>query len=283
MCIRYNQVLTKFTALVGILALGASPVPVFGDGATRDLPDYYEPEVTFVVSIAIDTPEGTMAVGLEDAPPTGWVVGAISDNGEWDAENEKVKWGPFFAPFPSEVTYELTAPLGTTGEHCFAGTVSFDGINQDIGGDQCIPGQPPEGGATRDLPDYYEPEVTFVVSIAIDTPEGTMAVGLEDAPPTGWVVGAISDNGEWDAENEKVKWGPFFAPFPSEVTYELTAPLGTTGEHCFAGTVSFDGINQDIVGDECISDHIPGDLDGDGDVDLADYAIFIEHFTGPGS
>ena len=141
------------------------------------------------------------------------------------------------------------------------------------------------GGADRDLPDEYCPGQTLSVTITIDTPTGTLAVGIEDSPPTGWTdISSISDGGAYDSENHKVKWGPFFDPsFPASVSYEITPPEDASGAMCFSGTVSFDGINQDILGDECViqSPDKPADLDGDCDVDLADYALFANCLAGP--
>lgn len=121
------------------IAIGAAAAPVFAQDAARDLSGYSAPGVTFTVSIAIDTPPGTNAVGLEDAPPTGWVVSAISDNGLWDPVAEKVKWLFLFdPPFPTEITYDVTPATGASSDSCFEGKVSFDGPEQPIGGDLCI-------------------------------------------------------------------------------------------------------------------------------------------------
>jgi len=113
---------------------------VFAQGATRDLSGYAEPGVSFTVTIAIDPPAGTAVVGAEDAPPTGWSVSNISDGGTWDAEQEKVKWPLFLDPsIPEVVTYDVTPPDEIPGMYCFAGTVSFDGSEDPIAGDECIP------------------------------------------------------------------------------------------------------------------------------------------------
>ena len=136
---RHDRFCSGIIPLVGVLVLTMTPVSVLADGATRDLPDCYTPEVALTVSIAIQPPPATSAVGLEDAPPVGWTVSNISSNGVFDALNGKVKWGPFFEPFPAVVTYDVTPPIAEMGMKCFAGTVSFDGINQQpITGEECI-------------------------------------------------------------------------------------------------------------------------------------------------
>jgi hypothetical protein len=50
-----------------------------------------------------------------------------------------------------------------------------------------------------------------------------------------------------------VKWGPFYAPFPASVSYEIDPPSGANGEQCFgAGIVSVDGFNETVCGDSCM-------------------------------
>lgn len=81
---------------------------------------------------------------MEDAPPTSWTVSSINNSGSFDALSGKVKWGPFFsAPFPTNYAYQVTAPAGAQGEHCFAGTASFAGLDQPIGGEACFSRQVP--------------------------------------------------------------------------------------------------------------------------------------------
>ncbi len=96
-----RRVSLLLAGLVGLLAAQAS---AWADGAFRELPDCYTPDTQFTIAISIEPPEGTLAIGLEDSPPLGWAVQNISNGGNYDADNNKVKWGPFFEPFPSEVT-----------------------------------------------------------------------------------------------------------------------------------------------------------------------------------
>jgi hypothetical protein len=79
-------------------------------------------------------------VGLEDKPPDAWFVSNISHSGVFDTQTKKVKWGPFFGgSIPAAVTYDVRPSGGGSGEQCFAGTASFDGLDQPIGGELCIP------------------------------------------------------------------------------------------------------------------------------------------------
>ncbi len=132
-----------FVVCLSLFAWAGAVPRAFADGATRDLPDHYGPDTTLTVTITIDPPDppaNPLPAGFEDSPPVGWVVSNISDGGTWDAQLEKVKWGPFFVlPIPEAVTYDVTPPASVGGEQCFSGIASF-GITDvwPITGDQCI-------------------------------------------------------------------------------------------------------------------------------------------------
>lgn len=109
---------------------------------------------------------------------------------------------------------------------------------------------PPPGVATRTLPAGYVPGTKFAVQIELTPGNGVTAYGVEDQPPLGWAVSDISDGGEFDAQNRKVKWDPFFTSSnPSKrLTYHVTPPAGANGEARFEGTASFDGLNVAVTG-----------------------------------
>lgn len=108
-------------------------------------------------------------------------------------------------------------------------------------------------GATRDLPEVYQPGALFNVSIEIDAPAGTGVMSLEDVPPSGWTdVSNISDGGIYDSDNQKVKWPFFYDDLSRTVSYNITPPAGPSGVECFTGYVSFDGNWVPTVGDDCV-------------------------------
>ena len=337
--------------------------------AWRQLDPTYCPGVPYGVQIHL-TP--ATAVAVEDAPPAGWQVTAISSDGVFDEAHGKVKWGPFYGGMtPRSVSYEVIPPENHAGEACFEGTISQDGVNTPICGDQCIErsccprmeadspqspcrecpiddctgcansactnghltmcemtsyacawrqgcnddlagvtraafiwqngecycwdegeqnwfpvdckpagsgcclGSDPEavvGGTgaariavstataarTRSLRDGRQPRVLeLTLPVTIEAPAGTTAVGLEVQVPSGWKVADISDDGEWDGLNRKVKWGPFMTDLSRRVTFTVrgsdklpSASGRLTGQarlDGFSGTVSFDGANQPIT------------------------------------
>jgi hypothetical protein len=133
----------KWSRLAAVAFVGAGlvrPAFVRGQSAVRTLPDYYLQGTASSISIALSTPQGTAVVGIEDKPPAGWSASNISNGGAWDAQSQKVKWGPFFgSSIPTELSYQATPPGGFSGEACFVGSASFDGLDQPIGGEACIP------------------------------------------------------------------------------------------------------------------------------------------------
>ena len=125
-----------FVIIIGVI--GTTAVTALGQGATRDLSGFSGAGNTFVVALAIDVPAGVNVVGVEDAPPSGWVASAISDGGSWDSGTEKVKWVFLTEPFPTALTYDVAPPEDAQGHLCFAGTISFDGPSVPIEGDGCL-------------------------------------------------------------------------------------------------------------------------------------------------
>jgi hypothetical protein len=355
-------------AAVSIDYFGRCDEPVCAAERNLGIPQLsYCPGVPKPVQIHLNPREGATSYALEDAPPAEWVVTEISHNGVFDTVNWKVKWGPFFAgpEFPRSVSYITIPPRDTEGVACFEGTISIDGANERICGDDCIDSyccplmeadlpQPPcpqcpfgdctsctrpgchdgritlceligyacawlhgcnddMAGVTRAayiwmhgecycwnetednwFPTQCPPPATMCcptttpgissgvgagraiagvsitrssrkgldqevsVPITIEAPAGASAAALEFHVPAGWEVVSISDDGEWDDSNRKVKWGPFFDDLSRTVTFQARRVLDTgrfaargpkarVDRSGFTGTVSFDGINHMIT------------------------------------
>ncbi|MDX1952031.1 MAG: Ig-like domain-containing protein [Verrucomicrobiota bacterium] len=111
----------------------------------------------------------------------------------------------------------------------------------------------PPVGARRDLPPAYHPAIPFEVKLLVQPRLSGHAYALEDRPPIGWTVSEISDGGEYDALNRKVKWGPFFGTESRTLTYIVTPPALAHGLQSFTGMVSTDGHQQGITGDLTIN------------------------------
>lgn len=336
--------------------------------AIRDLND---PDLTYCpghqrnVRINLAFPNNASAVAVEEIVPMGWTALNISNGGVYDTNYGKIKWGPFFQPFPTQLSYDVIPADLTNAGVCFSGSVSIDGSNQSICGDECItifccpalqadvprdtcPGCPSagcsscgaggcnngnvslceliayacawmkgcnddmsgmtraaylwrngecycwdgssgtwlpspcddtgpaccgaaasggaligDGGAAVAIPQLARSSRNgsiweLSMSITIRPPAGTSANALEIEIPKGWRIASISDGGQLDAANAKVKWGPFMDGASRTVTLKATSPtdravnkhdrLATTPSlSSLRGTVSFDGINHPIA------------------------------------
>lgn len=108
-------------------------------------------------------------------------------------------------------------------------------------------------GALRNLAAFSGGDSTFTAVITITQPPNVFSAGLEDTPPPGWIVSNISDSGSFDTQTQSIKWGPFFSPaIPTQVSYDVIPPATLTAVQCFSGTVSFDGLDQAIMGVSCV-------------------------------
>lgn len=136
--LRWNR--TGTISVLGLFAFGLPTSAALGQGATRDLTAYTDVSVPFTVTITLDPPPNPGFAVLEDSPPAGWtMIDNISNSGIYDAQNHKVKFGPFFGggQIPAFVTYDITPPAAF-GDHCFSGTATYDEGIWPITGDECI-------------------------------------------------------------------------------------------------------------------------------------------------
>lgn len=132
--------------------------------------------------------------------------------------------------------------------------------------------------AQRTLPTYYAPGQAFQVTIQVTPPSTAQTQAIEDQPPTGWTVSAISTGGNWDNVNKKAKWGPFLDNQSRTLQYTVTPPAGTTGTKSFTGSVAFDMTVSAICGSISISmgDLHPADSN-------SDWRLSVEELTAYGS
>ena len=102
--------------------------------AERELPPGCRPGAALATKVTIRPPAGTLAWAVEEVVPRGWRVTDISDDGQFDAEQRRIRWGLFFGDEPAELSYRAIAPNGVTSVAHFLGWVSFDGHVQPLGG-----------------------------------------------------------------------------------------------------------------------------------------------------
>ncbi|MBP7937827.1 MAG: VCBS repeat-containing protein [Phycisphaerae bacterium] len=141
--------------------------------------------------------------------------------------------------------------------------------------DECEPPCPAE----RFLPDGYSPRVPMTVRVAARPGREVAVYAVEDTPPAGWPVGAVSDGGGFDAGTGRVKWGPFFDHEARELAYEVTPPADAKGMRCFGpGAISLDGQSQAFCGSECVGPCPTHPADRD-----EDWRLVMDEVTGYGA
>ena len=117
------------------LALGSAQVRVTRSGLRGGSRDW---QVTIDVVPAV----GTSAAAVELIVPLGWTVVAVGEDGAFDRENGKIKWGPYFGDAVRTLTATVHPAAGRNEgkvrltkdalRRGLRGTVSFDGVNSPI-------------------------------------------------------------------------------------------------------------------------------------------------------
>ncbi len=90
---------------------------------------------------------------------------------------------------------------------------------------------------TSIMPANYLPQTSFTVKLLVLP--GPTAVGyvVTDTPPPGWLVTAISDNGQMDGS--RVAWGPFQTAESKIISYEVVAPQMNVVPSAFSGSLKY--------------------------------------------
>ena len=132
-----------------------------------------------------------------------------------------------------------------------------------------------ESFVTRDLPSGYVPGTRLTVTLQANPPSGS-AYTVNDTPPGGWALGAISHGGQLDPATGQVKFGPFADAAARTLTYELTPPISETGPKNFVGIASKDNVISGINGEGSLNQaqvH-PADLNADLQLNTPELAAY---------
>ncbi len=103
-------------------------------------------------------------------------------------------------------------------------------------------------------PPAYTQGQSVVVWISVAPLASDRVYAVEDAPPDGWTVSGINYDGNFDAVNGMVKWGPFFDNQARVLTYTVSPPSNAISLQMFEGRASFDGSSVPIAGDRAINE-----------------------------
>lgn len=105
-----------------------------------------------------------------------------------------------------------------------------------------------KGDASADMPKFYHAGVRFTVTVTITPSTNVVVYAMEELPPVGWKLGAISGGGVYDNVRHKIKWGPYFDMQPRTVTYEITPGTNNPSLMPVLGVVAFDDQSELIDG-----------------------------------
>jgi hypothetical protein len=89
------------------------------------------------IEIAVK-PQGARAYAVEESVPAGAQITEISNGGEFDPQNSRIKWGPFIENQPQILSYRIESGAVGSREFVFSGTASFDGTSVIVSGGQQI-------------------------------------------------------------------------------------------------------------------------------------------------
>jgi len=131
--------------------------------------------------------------------------------------------------------------------------------------------------AHRRLPPVLVPASVLPVEIDVHPNPEAQVYTIEEDPVGTWDVLNINDGGVYDEASGLIKWGPFFGNTPRILSYSLSTPGGNLGTAYFSGTISVDGLSENICGDTGVTggSYHPADLNQDWvitDDELTGYA-----------
>ncbi|MDG1114008.1 MAG: Ig-like domain-containing protein, partial [Pseudomonadales bacterium] len=134
-----------------------------------------------IVTIDITPVAGIESYGVETPVPRGMTPIEISENGIWDIDAQRVKWGAFEDNQARRFTFKLKGPDGI---YVIESIGSFDGFNQVVGGStqleqDCIP---PMAEAPRFDPSRGRVPVT--VGMSSETDNAAIRYTLDGTDPT---------------------------------------------------------------------------------------------------
>lgn len=205
---------------------------------TSVLPEFFTPGIAFSVLLTTAPDAATEVYAVEETPPNGWGITAISHGGVFDPVGGRIRWGPFIDALPRVLSYQVTPPLTATGSSTFAGVVAFDHALVPITGFRITAKF--SGTLVRTLPMDYLPGVAVAVSLLGTPAAGVEAWLVEDRVPAGWTVSSFSEGGSWDAIGRKVKWGPFFDATVRVLSYTATPATPLRSDAVFTAFARFD-------------------------------------------
>ncbi|HYE33104.1 MAG TPA: Ig-like domain-containing protein [Methylomirabilota bacterium] len=101
--------------------------------------------------------------------------------------------------------------------------------------------------ASRSLPTSAAAGSSLPVRLTVEPAPGTTVHAVEEQLPVGWTAASITHGGEYSAERNVIRWGPFYDSSPRELSY-IANPTESAEAAVFIGKASFDGLTSLIAG-----------------------------------
>jgi len=136
-----------------------------------------------------------------------------------------------------------------------------------------------ESSAVRDCLSACLTGQTLTVTLTVKPADTVKCYAVEEDMPPGWAFDSVGDSGEFDAVNNKVKFGFFTDSEVRTLTYQIKPTATAAGEATLNGIASFDGENLTISGTGKVTVE-GGDINGDSKTDLADVIVALKILSG---
>jgi outer membrane protein assembly factor BamB len=171
---------------------GATPPPSFpptagaaSGTAESTMPKVYRPGEPLTVAIKVTPGSGVVVYAVEEQPPEGWLVSAVTGGGALDEPRRKLKWGPFFDDVARTFTYQVTPPPGAAEPADFIGVAAFDAQVASV------------SGRRRAFPD--SPASAPRLSAATFSPELGLRLALTGLSGESYAIQASTNLVDWEA------------------------------------------------------------------------------------
>ena len=229
---------------------GVTEIVGVGSRVTREMAAEFLPGASLTVTNRVIPDQTVTVYAVEETVPSGWDVRSISNEGQFDSINRKVKWGPFLDRLNRLLTYTAVPPANAKGRFSFEGIASFNGRVVRIAGQQETRAVSVQelNTVTRSLPDSVRVGRSVWVTNQVQAAEGVSVYAAEEHLPAGWTATNITQGGTLDLLQNKVKWGPFFDSTARQLIYSLISATNANGVASLGGVASFNGELVPITG-----------------------------------
>jgi len=216
-------------------------------------------EAAVTITAPVQNQAPTVSAGPDVTGVTGTAValnGTVADDGLPAGRAVTATWskvsGPGQVVFANANAAATTATFDAAGSYVVRLTASDGALSASDEATATITAPVAAGPVVRSVnPANYTAGQPVTVTLTCTLPGGTASYGLEETPPAGWTIAAISDGGTLTAG--VIRW-IFLDGNNRTITYTATPPAGTTGQQAFAGIANIDGgANQTISGVASIS------------------------------